>query len=117
MRGWKPARRPAPANAAPKDGILESGEMGFWSYQNMLGSVYDLYLNQDRFSLDRFRRGPQQGQSPNNNTLSYSNLDTMTWYVYTREYRGGTMGWIPAGHQGNASSNFQYSISSAYYTS
>jgi len=103
----------APASAATgKNGVLESGEFGLYYLFNQGGYVFDLFLSDTDFSNDYF---PGTGVQANDNTESYRNRDTLTWYVYTDAYAGGSEGWLPPGYQGNASSKFQNTISSAYY--
>ncbi|MDB1086415.1 hypothetical protein PJ985_02345 [Streptomyces sp. ACA25] len=105
-----------PASAyTPKNGILEAGEMGFWSFAGSLGSVFDIRSAENNFAGNTYRRGPSAGQSVNNSTLSYTNRDTLTWYVYTSSFRGGVRGSIPSGHRGDASADFRNNISSAYH--
>ncbi|GAB2995186.1 hypothetical protein GCM10023080_071940 [Streptomyces pseudoechinosporeus] len=101
------------ASAAATDGTVNSGEMGFYYYYGSSGLVFDLEYSDRDFGNDKYPTN--SSLSPDNNTLSYRNRDNWTWYVYTGTYGFGTQGSIPEGHVGNASSNFQNTISSAYW--
>ncbi|GFN07165.1 hypothetical protein GCM10010298_26700 [Streptomyces microflavus] len=98
--------------ATSGDGYLASGEMGFFYLKGQGGPVFDPDINIPNFSLFVYTRQPQT--SVNDNTLSYWNRSSRTWYVYTDSFRGGVRGSIPAGHKGDASANFANKISSAY---
>lgn len=101
------------ANAATSgDGYLASGEMGFFYLKGQGGPVFDPDMHIPNFAPFVFTRQPQT--SVNDNTLSYWNRSSRTWYVYTDSFRGGVRGSIPAGHKGDASANFANKISSAY---
>ncbi|WP_157869980.1 MULTISPECIES: peptidase inhibitor family I36 protein [unclassified Streptomyces] len=102
--------------ATGKNGYLESGELGLYYNSNQAGAVFDLYIADDNFSDDWFPGpGNGAGQPVNDNTASYHNADSLTWYVYTDAYAGGIEGSLPPGYVGNASTTFKNQISSAYH--
>ncbi len=100
------------ASAAGKDGVCQSGELCLYYNSNYGGRIFDLYVNDSNFSGDVF---PGTTTSANNNTASYFNADTYTWYVYTGANRSGSRGNLPPGHYGNFSSIYKNTVSSAYY--
>ncbi|MFG2111397.1 peptidase inhibitor family I36 protein [Streptomyces sp. NPDC048718] len=100
--------------ATGKNGVLESGEMGFFCSSNQAGSVFDLYDGDGDFRDDRFVAGSCQGQPVYGNVSSVWNRDSMTWWVYTDLQAGGMEGSIPAGYVGNMSSTFKNQIIAAY---
>ncbi|MFF9849704.1 peptidase inhibitor family I36 protein [Streptomyces litmocidini] len=102
--------------ATGKNGYLESGELGLFYNSGQSGAVWDLYVADDNFDGDRFPGpGAGAGESVNDNTASYWNADSLTWWVYTDAYAGGIEGSLPAGYIGNATTNFKNRISSAYH--
>ncbi|MEU8539558.1 peptidase inhibitor family I36 protein [Streptomyces sp. NPDC048717] len=102
--------------ATGKNGYLESGEFGLYYNSNEAGAVFDLFLEDTNFNGDYFAGpGNGAGQSANDNTASYWNRDSNTWWVYTNAGAGGYEGSLPVGHIGNASATFKNAISSAYY--
>ncbi|MFD9608691.1 peptidase inhibitor family I36 protein [Streptomyces sp. NPDC004288] len=105
----------APASATGKNGNLEYMEFGLFYNSNQAGCVFDLYVQDNSFSDDVFKGAACHGvnQVTNDNTASYINRDTRTWYVYTNANFGGTEGSLPANYVGNASSTFKNQISSA----
>jgi hypothetical protein len=98
--------------ATGKNGTVESGEFGLYYVTGSSGLVFDLFVSDSNFSGDVF---PGTSISANDNTESYRNRDTLTWYVYTNAGAGGSEGWLDPGYVGNASSTFKNTISSAYY--
>lgn len=94
------------------DGYLASGEMGFYYLKGQGGPVFDLKTNCANFTSFVYVKQPQT--SVNDNTLSYWNRSSKTWYVYTNPVRGGVRGSLPSGHKGNASADFANKISAAY---
>jgi len=111
-----------PAAAADQDdGILEAGEFGLYYNSSRGGCVFDLLAGDNDFTNNDFKDRPTyvncpgEGQTVNDNTASYWNRDTTTWYVYTDTFHEGTRGDIPAGHIGDASSTFKNEISSSYW--
>ncbi|MBD0707172.1 MULTISPECIES: peptidase inhibitor family I36 protein [unclassified Streptomyces] len=99
-----------------KDGHVETGELGLYYSPDRGGAVFDLYLEDEDFSDDRFPgSGAGAGQPVNDNTASYWNNDVHTWWVYTDANRWGLEGSLPPGYIGNATANFRNKISSAYY--
>ncbi|MFD7863959.1 peptidase inhibitor family I36 protein [Streptomyces sp. NPDC057682] len=104
---------------APKDGYLDAEEFGLYYSPNQQGCVFDLYSYDSDFSDDYFKpfvgSCNGQGQSVNDNTASYYNRDTLTWWVYTDANAGGGEGSLPPGHIGNASTAFRNKISSAFH--
>ncbi|MER8231260.1 peptidase inhibitor family I36 protein [Streptomyces sp. NPDC094049] len=102
--------------ATGKNGYLESGEFGLFYNSGQGGAVFDLFVSDDNFDDDWFPGpGNGAGQKVNDNTASYWNADSLTWWVYTDAYAGGVEGSLPPGYVGDASSNFKNKISSAYY--
>ncbi|MGW5774961.1 peptidase inhibitor family I36 protein [Streptomyces sp. NPDC003863] len=102
--------------ATGKNGYLESGEFGLFYNSNQAGAVFDLYVSDANFDDDYFPGpGNGAGQKVNDNTASYWNQDSNTWWVYTDAYAGGVEGSLPVGYYGNASTTFKNQISSAYY--
>lgn len=98
--------------ATGKNGNLESGEFGLYYAPDRGVPVFDLYVSDEDFSNDYF---PNTTIRANDNTASYWNRDTFTWYVYTNAYHTGSKGWLDPGYIGNASSTFRNKISSAYW--
>ncbi|MEU7020537.1 hypothetical protein ABZ990_07735 [Streptomyces sp. NPDC046203] len=98
--------------ATGKNGVLESGEMGFFCSSD---SVFDLYTSDSNFGDDQFVAGTCKGKPVQGNITSLWNRDSATWWVYTGADAGGIEGGIPAGYSGNTSSTFKNAISSAYY--
>ena len=110
----------AAADTGEKDGGLWSGEFGLFYNSGQAGCVFDLRYADVNFSGDAFKgylgeSCSGKGQSVNDNTASYWNIDTYTWWVYTDANAGGIEGSVPADYFGNASSNFKNEISSAYW--
>ncbi|WP_448318759.1 hypothetical protein [Streptomyces sp. CO7] len=106
------------AEAAGKDGWLTSGEFGLFCLQNQGSSVFDLYVSDVNFSDDYFKGSLScAGHTTNDWTESYSNRDTVEWSVHTDANGGGSDGYLPAGHVGNASTTFKNRISSSYWNS
>ncbi|MFE3073195.1 peptidase inhibitor family I36 protein [Streptomyces sp. NPDC059247] len=104
------------ASATTKNGSLETGEFGLFYNSGQGGAVFDLYIADDNFDDDWFPGpGNGAGQKVNDNTASYWNADSLTWWVYTDAYAGGVEGSLPPGYLGDASSNFKNKISSAYH--
>lgn len=106
----------APASAAGKNGSLENLEFGLFYNSNQAGCVFDLYTQDSFFSDDFFKGLACNGwqENTNDNTASYINRDTRTWYVYTNAYYDGVQGSLPANYVGNASTTFKNQISSAF---
>jgi hypothetical protein len=100
------------ASAAGKNGVVESGEFGLYYSPNRGLPVFDLFVSDTDFSNDYF---PGTTTRANDNTASYWNRDTLTWYVYTDANAGGNEGWLDPGYIGNASTTFRNRISSAYF--
>ncbi|MGW1158178.1 hypothetical protein ACWD5Q_17680 [Streptomyces sp. NPDC002513] len=110
------------AAAYNNDGNLESGEFGLYYNSGQSGCVFDLISGDRDFSDDHFKAGTSggtcsgKGQTTNDNTASYRNRDTYTWYVWTDAYGGGVKGWLDPGYVGNASDTFKNKIScDSYY--
>ncbi|MFI9150752.1 peptidase inhibitor family I36 protein [Streptomyces sp. NPDC053367] len=104
-----------PASAlTEKNGLLTQYEMGFYYNSDQGGCVFDIFYPDSNFSGDVFKGScAGSGQSVNNNAASYHNMDVSQWSVYTGSDYSGTVGYIPAGYAGNASSTFKNAISSA----
>jgi peptidase inhibitor family I36 len=100
------------ADAAHLDGTLQSGEFGLYYSPNQAGPVFDLLTSDSDFSNNDF---PNTGTHANDNTASYRNRDSVTWFVYTARNAGGSEGWIDPGVSSNASATFRNKISSAYW--
>ncbi|MDG5801306.1 peptidase inhibitor family I36 protein [Streptomyces ossamyceticus] len=104
------------ASAVGGNGYLESGEFGEYYNSNQGGCVWDLVTEDSQFNNNWFV-GPSgcagRNVTVNDNTASYWNRQGVTWDVYTDANYGGVHGWIPAGNQGNYSSNFKNEVSSA----
>jgi hypothetical protein len=103
-----------PANAAEKNGVVESGEFGLYFVQGSSGLVFDLFFSDPDFRNDVF---PGTSISADNNTESYRNRDTFFWHVYTGVNYTGSHGCLDPGHVGNASATFRNTISSARFLS
>jgi hypothetical protein len=103
-----------PANAAGKNGVVESGEFGLYFLQNRGTPVFDLFVSDDNFANDVF---PGTGISADNNTESYWNRDSFWWHVFTGAGYTGSHGCLPPGHIGNASATYRNTISSAFFSS
>ncbi|MFD8255853.1 hypothetical protein [Streptomyces werraensis] len=109
----------APVAAATHvNGKLESTEFGLYYNSGQVGCVLDLGAAENQFSQHRFKDPSNincngEGQNTNDNTASYWNRASYTWYVWTDSFQEGTRGSLPAGHSGNASSTFKNEISSA----
>ncbi|WP_030693553.1 peptidase inhibitor family I36 protein [Streptomyces globisporus] len=102
--------------ATGKNGYLESGEFGLYYNSNTSGAVWDLYVADENFLGETFPGpGNGTGQPVNDNTASYYNHDSLTWWVYTDAYHGGDEGDLPPGYVGNATYRFKNLISSAYH--
>ncbi|MBD0844733.1 MULTISPECIES: hypothetical protein [unclassified Streptomyces] len=102
------------AAVTEKNGLLTNYEMGFYYNSNQAGCVFDIFYGDSNFGNDVFKGScAGSGQSVNNNTASYHNMDYVTWNVYTGVDYSGTIGYIPAGYVGNASATFKNTISSA----
>lgn len=104
----------APAAAAGKNGVVETGEFGLYYVTGSSGLVFDLYVSDDNFAGDVF---PGTNISANDNTESYRNRDSYYWHVFTAAGYGGSHGCLPAGYVGNASATYRNTISSAYFSS
>ncbi|MGW2588893.1 hypothetical protein ACWCXC_01265 [Streptomyces sp. NPDC001515] len=104
---------------APKDGYVDEYELGLYYSPNQTGCVFDLYMAEQNFQGYTFKpysgTCSGQGQPVDNNTASYYNRDTATWWVYTGSWATGSEGSLPPGHIGNASTGFRNQISSAYH--
>ncbi|MEV4427351.1 hypothetical protein AB0K23_18550 [Streptomyces sp. NPDC049602] len=106
------------ASALGKDGVLETYEFGLYYNSGQVGCVFDLFNYDTNFSGDTFWKASGTcngyGQSTNDNTASYYNRDTGTWWVYTDAGADGAEGYLPAGYKGDAGSTFKNKISSSY---
>ncbi|MGW1768973.1 hypothetical protein ACWCQL_33630 [Streptomyces sp. NPDC002073] len=101
--------------AVDKDGILDPGEFGLFCLQNQGGAVFDMYTADANFRDNYFKGSLACAQHTTNDyTESYLNRDTAEWSVYTEAYRGGYVGFLPAGYRGNASTLYRNTITSAY---
>jgi hypothetical protein len=96
------------AGAAPRDGVLESGEFGV-SYG---GHVLDLYDSDADLWDDVY---PGTAISLRDHITGYNNRSPLTWFVYTGDNAGGSEGWVDPGYSGSFSSTFRNRIRSAYY--
>jgi hypothetical protein len=110
---------PAAAYTA-KNGKLESSEFGLYYYSGQGGCVFDIAGSDNDFADDRFKdpysaNCAGEGQTTNDNTASYWNRATYTYYVWTDHYQEGTRGSLPGGYSGNSSSTFKNEISSSSY--
>lgn len=103
----------APAAAADKDGVLETGELGLYYNSNFGGSVFDLALSDPNFANDRFPTSPSV--SPDNNTASYDNRDIYAWQLCTDANYTGTCGRLLSGANGNFSDVYKNKVTSARY--
>ncbi|MFJ5778573.1 peptidase inhibitor family I36 protein [Streptomyces sp. NPDC093094] len=102
------------AAVTEKNGLLTQWEMGFYYNSDEGGCVFDIFYADANFSGDVFKGSCNgSGQSVNNNSASYHNMDVSQWTVYTGADYSGTAGYIPAGYSGNASATFKNAISSA----
>jgi hypothetical protein len=108
----------SPAAAYAKNGYLEADEFGLYYESGAIGCVFDLSGADVNFTDDTFR-GPSgcvgYGRTVNDNTESYRNRDAVTWEVWTDTYYDGSLGYIPRGYSGDASSTFKNRISSSVY--
>jgi hypothetical protein len=104
----------SPAQAAGKDGVVDSGEFGLYYVTGSSGLVFDLFVSDNNFSGDVF---PGTSISANDNTESYRNRDSFYWHVFTAAGYGGSHGCLSAGYVGNASATYKNTISSAFYSS
>ncbi|MFB9605460.1 hypothetical protein ACFFTQ_21045 [Streptomyces roseofulvus] len=106
------------AAALNKDGSLEAYEFGLYYNSGQGGCVFDLAVSDWDFSNDTFWRPSGTcygyGQTTNDNTASYYNRDTGTWWVYTDADGDGAEGTLPPGYKGDASRTFKNQISSAF---
>jgi hypothetical protein len=100
----------APAQAAARDGSCQVGELCQYYLTNYTGAIFDLVLSDLNFAGDVF---PTTGYSADNNTESYWNRDTYTWYVYTGANRTGYVGSVSPGASANYSSTFKNKVSAA----
>lgn len=98
--------------ATSGNGYCESGDPCFYYLKQQGSYIFDPEMNIPNFAPMDYTRNTNI--SPNDNTLSYWNRSSKEWSVYTNSFRGGIHGWIPAGYKGDASSNFENTISSAY---
>ncbi|OKK09991.1 hypothetical protein [Streptomyces sp. CB02400] len=106
------------AAATHNNGTLESSEFGLYYNSSLGGCVFDLGAAENDFADFRFKDPSSvncsgEGQSTNDNTASYRNRASYTWYVWTDHFQEGTRGSLPGGYSGNASSTFKNEISSA----
>ncbi|MFD9379113.1 hypothetical protein ACFWBH_26865 [Streptomyces sp. NPDC059999] len=105
----------SPASAWVHDGYLEQFEFGLYWDSGQRGCVFDSNNDDENLNNDTFH-GPSGcgglGKGVNDNTYSYKSLDIKGRNVYTNSNYGGIRGSVPAGHTGDASSNFKNSISS-----
>ncbi|MFE1909527.1 hypothetical protein ACFW96_38595 [Streptomyces gardneri] len=106
------------ASALGKDGVLETYEFGLYYNSGQAGCVFDLFNYETTFANDTFWKASGTcsgfGQTTNDNTASYWNRDTGTWWVYTDADADGAEGTLPAGYKGTASDTFKNKISSSY---
>jgi hypothetical protein len=98
------------ASATAYNGVLESGEFGLYYSPNFGGPVLDLYSADTNFADNYF---PGTTTKANDNTASYKNRDTYTWWVYTDKDAGGTRGYSVPGGSGNFG-GLRNEVSSAY---
>ncbi|MEV7416862.1 peptidase inhibitor family I36 protein [Streptomyces sp. NPDC089919] len=108
----------APATAYAKDGYLEADEFGLFYSIGNTGCVFDLYGSDVNFTDNTFK-GPSgcagYGRNVNDNTESYRNRDVVTWQVWTDKDYDGSLGFVPRGYSGDASTTFRNKISSSNY--
>ncbi|QNE25910.1 hypothetical protein [Streptomyces sp. INR7] len=96
-----------------KDGWLDNTEFGLFCYEDAQNSVFDLSADDEYFPDDYFKGSKScAGQTVDDNTRSYIN-NSCGFFVFVHPNMTGNKGWIPAGHRGNASSEFKDQISSA----
>jgi hypothetical protein len=100
----------APAQATQLNGSCESGELCQYYLTGYRGAIFDLASSDLDFSNNVF---PTSGYSANNNTESYWNRDTYTWYVYTGANRTGYRGTIAPGASSNYNSTYKNTVSGA----
>ncbi|MER5970389.1 peptidase inhibitor family I36 protein [Streptomyces sp. NPDC002055] len=100
------------ADAAGKNGVVEVGELGLYYLTDYRSPIFDLYVSDADFSNDVF---PGTSISANNNTESFWNRDSFTWYVCLNANYGGGCGYINAGQYANFSATFKNTVTSAYY--
>jgi hypothetical protein len=100
------------AAATHKNGVCEVGEPCLYYLTDYRGYIFDLYFSDGDFRNDVF---PGTNIRADNNTESFWNRDTYTWYVYTGYYRGGYRGYISPGDYDNFNSTFFNTVSSAYW--
>lgn len=106
------------AAASHADGILESGEIGLYYNSGQGGCVFDVYVYDNDFTDNRFKDPSSincagEGETTNDNTASYRNRWSGTYYVWTDVFREGIRGSIPGGYVGNATDNYKNKISSS----
>ncbi|MFF3763421.1 peptidase inhibitor family I36 protein [Streptomyces sp. NPDC001922] len=100
------------ADAAGKNGVVEVGELGLYYLTDYRSPIFDLYVSDADFSNDVF---PGTSISANNNTESFWNRDSFTWYVCLNANYGGGCGYINPGQYANFSATFKNTVTSAYY--
>jgi hypothetical protein len=105
----------APASAAEKDGVCESGEACLYYLQSYGGPLFDMYYADSDFSDDVF---PGDGRAVDNNTRSYWNRDNFYWRVYDgADSTGDELQCMDPGDRGNFSRGDWDRASSASYSS
>ena len=107
-----PASGPSVA-AVHKNGVCESGEFCLYYLANYGGPIFDLFFSDNDFSDDYFPTAPSI--RVNDNTESFWNRDTYTWYACVSPNRGGPCGSATPGDYGNLSSTYKNRLSSAYW--
>jgi hypothetical protein len=99
------------ASAAELDGTLNSGEFGLYYLAGQSSSVFDSRLGDQDLSNNNF---PNTGTHANDNTRSYRNRDTRTWWVYTAANGGGSEYGIGPGSVNNFNTTFSDKVSSLF---
>jgi len=100
----------APAQAAGRDGVCDSGEFCYYYNSNMTGSVSDFTVAVSDYGATQpgcyeFKgAGSGQGQCIKNNAASFWNRSTKTVRVYYNSGYSGSYQTIAAGAQGNLNS-------------
>jgi hypothetical protein len=104
----------APASAAGKDGVINSGEVVLYYLSNFGYPILDLYVSDANFADDILR---PNGYSADNNTESVWNNDTYYWNLYPGANYTGSCGYVAPGVSGNLAATWFNATTSARYTS
>lgn len=109
------------AQAATKDGVIETGEFVQWYFQNYSGGCEDDFYADSNFYNDYFKNCGQGasgvGAVVANNTESDYNYDySYTAHVCTGTYYTGSCGTVGPRSGGNYNSTYRNNVESLYWT-